>query len=294
MPPETYVGTSAVVAGKILAGGPNICPETASLEEARKHARLHGAVDGSGAVVLRKGSKGFLVVESVAIAGATPRERLGFSETAGLADILTSILDAAHRNIKKAIDVGAGNDSAHIPSLREIRDAYSGKLHTKNYSGEHYTKNRKPRSKKKDPVDSNKELDDAHEKVQQGLKKIGRHVHKQIGPGGVKRKKPLGKKPLGKKPKVRKGVVKAPKKVLKKANAPARTQPFGPNNPNPHGPKTAGKDITVRGKINGKASRAVVRKGTDYQLVHTPLGTILKRQGGRGAFIVAPSDVGKL
>ncbi len=263
----SYVGTSSLRAGLLLEHGwSSVLPST-NIDDARRNARLHAAVDGGFACVLAQrvaadGRVGYHLCSADVDGGDTPRERLGFSESAGLADIISSILDAAHTHLRHAIDVGSGHKDLTIPSLKEIMQGHDVGM-------KHVRKIAKP-------------LRSANKKA---LTTPG-------APGSRKPRAPVMKRTA------RVARVPTAKKArrVKSAGAPGGKAgaPFGPNNPNPAGPRTASSDVRVRGTIGGKPSTTTIRSGTNYTLVSTPLGTILKRPGGHGVFIVHPADEKKL
>lgn len=209
---------------------------------------------------------------------AATKQRLGFAETAGLADIITGLLDSVHKHIRNAIDVGAGNKNVELPSAESIRDAYHrGTLLNMNKTTKHIKK-KLPSKQKLQKQLSNP----ASNPTAPGAQPTAAPA---AGPVGVGKPKQPGK------PKAVKGPVKP--RAGRKPTQP-KTGPLSNQIANPAGSKTASANIKVAGRMNGKPSKTIIHKGTSYSLVHTNMGVILKRPGSHGVFIVDSGDVGKL
>lgn len=312
-----YLGTSAERAAYLLAMGWDSALPYTSLEDARIQATKHALVDGGYGVVIQVADSALhidtLPVDALATYEVVSQElplqsRLGYAETADLGGVLSGLLTVfktAHDHLINAINTGRGEKDAGIS------DAFRG-LHEKIQDRKRRAdrdaarKNRKGKSNDDDDWDDD-DLDDALDDIKNAAKKskydkdVQRkvakvHKHLQQMRQKFKKLKSMTQKPAAKVP---------PKAVVKKAplkkgpvkkplakNKPLNRRPVGkPANPT----RTARKDVTVRGKINGRPATTTVRKGMPYKLVKTPKGLVLRRKsGGHGIFVVSPSDAGKL
>ena len=77
------------------------------------------------------------------------------------------------------------------------------------------------------------------------------------------------------------------KPTLKQAKTPKATSPARPKAPAP-------KKVNIKGTINGRRATASVEIGSQYDVVKTGEGLLLRRPGQRGRFYVDATEVGKL
>lgn len=145
---KLYVGTSVIRAPLLAAIGWSNLAMTASIEEARRQARVASVEDACDGVVMAAYVAGELAGDGITAVevtpgsldpvevttGDTPEERLGFGETAasvgGIVSGLLSILDQTHSTIRNAIDVGMGAN-AELPHFSDLKRA-ANKLRGKN------------------------------------------------------------------------------------------------------------------------------------------------------------------
>jgi len=262
-----FIGTSSMRAGLLIQNGWNSPLDATFLREARLQARLHAAVDGGEPVVLLQalqenaGIKGASVIfelyEIGAEFAATSHERLGLSETAGLADWITNILDAAHTHLRNAIDVGRGDKNVELPALHSL---------FKDDDDDYGTK--KPVKGEKLP--SLKDIMKAHKAGISRVTKLARALHKMKN-GATRIASKLGKKLKGF------GVDKRKKSTRVPHVGQAR--------------KVARRTVKVAGTVNGKPATMTVKQGDGYKLGKDH---VLKKPGGYTNFKVAPKDVSKL
>lgn len=206
----------------------------------------------------------------------TALERLGFSETAGVGDVVNSllqVLDESHKAIRSAIDVGQGG-SAELPSAKMLRRTLREILG-------------------KDPDGDDEDAHNrARRKANRGLRKFfsktKKHVMKNLD--GLRKKAGVKKatKPRGPKrpaPDTRKRAKKsdwAPKG--KKAEDKVKWSPA----------KKASTNLVVEGTLNGKKMTLKIMAGKSYRVAKTQEGVRVSRPGLRGVFIASPSSAGKL
>jgi len=291
-----FIGIDSLRAAALVELGWREPLSTGSLIHARSQARLEAALNGGVPVVVMQketasGAASFEVYE-VCVRDKSPKRNLGFSETAGLADILSSILDAAHTHLRNAIDVGRGEKNVEIPALR-------GLLHRKD-------DNDTPSRKKRGIAPTLKQIKQAHRIGMGHLKRIKTSLNNMLHRGkksaatptqaptpAVKRVRRIPQAGGNSVPRTSK-VAKVPGSSTPSASNPATpAQNFGPGNPDPAQYRVAKQTVEVRGMIGTKRTSATISAGSRYRLVPSGIGTILMRVG-TPPMVISPGDLAKL
>lgn len=269
-----YIGTSSERSWMLsIIGWPTPLPCTRDYTAAVAQARNHALIDGGEAVVLcanvrlpetasvnliREFDPGELHIANV-LGGETARERLGFTSTASIGGVMSgllNVLDEAHKTLVNVVNTGAGG-SATIPTPGDIKDIF-----------------------------------DSH----RGLERIGHKIAKirKVHNVAIKAAK-KAKNAVTQKPAPSRGPVRSDKQAKPNdaKTPPPKDAKWGKTAPKSDA-RVAGKDIVVKGTMNGKAASYTIRKGVSYRVKDEGGKKHLVIQGMRGTFILSAGDAGKL
>jgi hypothetical protein len=330
-----FIGTSSYLAEHLIRFGWDTPLAYSDLAAAREKATEHSLAIGGHPVIMEVEETALLcdtlmpehiIVREVDCRPLVARLEM---ETAGIGDILTSILTKLkpiHHHIINAIKVGKGEHDAGVSNLfnrekKEKKSKYDlgdealekeehrqgqehrwNKIMKNKYGGKipSHIKNPFSASNAPKPGLIGQQMQKIHHsvnRIRSNLNILHRHVT-----AAPKPKKPIIHKPKAP-PKPRAPRVGVAPKAVTSPKAPrvgrapraAATPKLAPGIIQKGSPwKTAPKTVTLQGHLNGQPASTKLKKGDQYTVIQGGGKHMLLRQGGTSLFHVHPSHVGLL